>query len=1385
MKWNWSEFINDYINNNNKQVVWIVCQCITKLFSMNEKSKAKLLKKYFTDEEIKKYTILYERKAMLSHPLNVDLPKLVNVCGVTLPVFNKDQQVKNGCLIPVKSTSENLRKVAIGISTSKAVCLFGPVGCGKSALVDHLALITGRCNGKELLKVQLGEETDSKLLLGTYKCTDIPGEFIWESGVLTKAIMGGHWLLIEDIESATSDVAAVLSCLLEQNMLSVPGFRENVQAAPGFQLFMTHSFHRKQTSATELLEKHWLHVNMEQLTRDELINIIQIKFPSLKTIASRMVSVYLLFSMGHHEESEIIEQSAYRGGRLISTRDLMKWCTRAEMGFDVSSQESALKVLQDAIDIFCLSYSDPAVRLELAEKVAACLGIIKTKSEYYCNLYKPQVSFSRDSCLAGRVTLPKLITDEPASIENHSLKFALTRESCCLLEHIAVCLSLKEPVLLVGETGTGKTSTIQLLAKHTGHNLVVINMNQQSDSSDLLGGYKPVDIKQVMLPLRDEFEKLFRLFFNVQENLKFLENISVCFNKRMWSTLLKLMAHSQSAAVKRLIAKNNNAELLSQWRNLGDKIYKLQSQLDQGQAAMAFSFIEGSLVQALKQGDWVLLDEINLASAETLQCLSGLLEGSSGSISLLERGDKIDIPRHSNFRLLAAMNPANDFGKKDLPLGIRNRFTEFFVSEYTEKNDLNLVVNCYLPNLPANKVDVVVEFYLNIKRYAKDVLSDSMGHKPVYSLRTLCRALVVASANLCGTIQRSLYEALCLSFLTQLNADSHNIVKNMIAKTVLDKSTAKSILTQPLPEPSPKGNYVSFEGYWVPKGPSQPYISKKYLLTASVRRNLCDIARCVSLSNHPVLIQGETSVGKTSLITYLAQASGHKCFRINNHQHTDLQEYVGSYIAEPSTGNLVFKEGVLVEAMRHGHWIILDELNLAPSEVLEALNRVLDDNRELFIPETQTLVKAHPNFRLFATQNPPGLYGGRKMLSRAFRNRFIELHFDEIPAAELEEILHHRCDMPKSYCKKMVAVMGELQVRRKGSAAFAGKQGYITLRDLFRWGERYRLANQPVSGKYYDWDQHIADEGYLVLAGRVRKDEEAKTIKEVLEKKINRTVDLEKLFTLNSATSPVTKHVLEKVVATSLPEDFQHIVWTYNFRRLAVLVGKALEFSEPVLLIGDTGCGKTTICQLLTTLNNQIMFSVNCHQHSESADFLGGLRPVRDKIEGSGRLFEWVDGPLVNAMKTGQIFLADEISLADDSVLERLNSLLEPERILLISEKGSGDDLEIIAEKDFRFISTMNPGGDFGKKELSPALRNRLSEIWCEGPKNQNDLIQIIEHNVKSGLFFGNQQDGSSGVGIAIYNFVQWLKSTEFGKRYIHFILRFTKIFILFIYFFY
>jgi midasin len=64
---------------------------------------------------------------------------------------------------------------------------------------------------------------------------------------------------------------------------------------------------------------------------------------------------------------------------------------------------------------------------------------------------------------------------------------------------------------------------------------------------------------------------------------------------------------------------------------------------------------------------------------------------------------------------------------------------------------------------------------------------------------------------------------------------------------------------------------------------------------------------------------------------------------------------------------------------------------------------------------------------------------------------------------------------------------------------------------------------------------------------------------------------------------------------------------------MACLTLKCLQNKEPVLLIGETGCGKTTLAQLLGFLRKTKVFSINCHQYTESTDFLGSLRPVRNK----------------------------------------------------------------------------------------------------------------------------------------------------------------------------
>ena len=67
--------------------------------------------------------------------------------------------------------------------------------------------------------------------------------------------------------------------------------------------------------------------------------------------------------------------------------------------------------------------------------------------------------------------------------------------------------------------------------------------------------------------------------------------------------------------------------------------------------------------------------------------------------------------------------------------------------------------------------------------------------------------------------------------------------------------------------------------------------------------------------------------------------------------------------------------------------------------------------------------------------------------------------------------------------------------------------------------------------------------------------------------------------------------------------------------------------------------------------------------------------------------------------------------------------------------------------------------------QLSPALRNRFTEIWCPPSNQRQDLIDIIEHNLNSGIHLSNQEDGTSGVGRAIMEFVDWFTNNELGKR--------------------
>ncbi|KAF2875171.1 hypothetical protein BDV95DRAFT_603934 [Massariosphaeria phaeospora] len=1362
-------------------------------------------------------------------------PYTVDISGILLPRLDGvPSEGKPSDLVTTPTTASNLKSVAQGLLGSSPLLLTGLAGSGKTLLVRHFAWHLNKLNS--MVTLHLNEQSDAKLLVGMYATGSKPGTFNWRPGVLTTAVKEGRWIFIEDLDRAPNDVISTLLPLIERGELLIPSRGESIRAARGFRIIATMRS-TLNSRGQEIIPRQnmighrfWTSITVDMPALSEFREIISTRYSTLEKHIPGIMGVYARL-LDLCSDAKFSSENG-TSLRALTPRDLLKWCDRVAVLLAKSSSFNAARmddIFMEALDCFAGSLRSDQMRVRLMACVAEELHIDPQRRDHLLRSREVKLEVPAKSTGSGTIRIGRasLARHRVAKRPTSGRPFSTNDYTLRLLEKIAVAVDRQEPLLLVGETGTGKTTCIQYLAEQLGRKLVAFNLSQQSESGDLLGGYKPVNVRSLIIPLKDEFDDLFDSTFSRKKNERFINMLGkrvakgewkrVCL---LWSEALKMVDAARKTHESQTSSpdpeggqpkKKRKVDSLpagfpkARWQKFATDLHDLEAQLANGSEAFAFSFLEGNIVKAVRNGDWVLLDEINLASSDTLEALADLLGGGpdgTPSILLTETGNVERVVAHPNFRVFAAMNPATDVGKKDLPPGIRSRFTELYVeSPDSDKRSLCNIVEKYLggetnePAIIKTALDVT-NLYLDIQQLAKaNMLVDGADQKAHFSLRTLTRTLSYANdiRPLC-TLRRALYEGFHISFLTFLGKASEDLVAPLITQHLFPhKSSVKTELGKPLQQPSDERSYVRQGHYWLRQGIQPVEEQPHYIITPFVQRNMNNLIRAASTRRYPVLIQGPTSSGKTSMIEYLAKRSGNKFVRINNHEHTDLQEYLGSYVSGVD-GKLTFQEGILVQALREGHWIVLDELNLAPTDVLEALNRLLDDNRELLIPETQEVVRPHEDFMLFATQNPAGLYGGRKILSRAFRNRFLELHFDDIPVEELTEILHRRTMIPESWCKRIVKVYEELSTLRQENRLFEQKS-FATLRDLFRWAQRKA-----------DTIQDLASNGYMLLAERVRKDDERIAVKKIIETVMSRNgprvqIDEDRLYSENASD--------EIGLYKNKGGSDAGVVWTRAMRRLFVLVANAIRNNEPVLLVGETGCGKTTVCQMLADAFDKQLHIVNAHQNTETGDLIGAQRPIRNRAAveellsrqlssvlqdtemdsppvqtdlvhlldaydnldvamrnnipvahreqiqvnriKAGALFEWADGSLVHAMKTGQFFLLDEISLADDSVLERLNSVLEPSRTLLLAEKGPTDSF-IAATDDFQFLATMNPGGDYGKKELSPALRNRFTEIWVPALADVEDILQIVRSKLKTNIA---QHAG------AIVSFAQW-----FNEKY-------------------
>jgi len=172
-------------------------------------------------------------------------------------------------LILTPTTRKNLSLLTTSLFASKdSVLVCGPNSAGKSVLVRELARLVGQSH--DLLELHLDDQTDSKSLLGSYVATDVPGKFEWRAGAITRAVQEGRWILLEDVDTAPSEVLAALIPLIENRILPLEKNGDRNCAHPSFRFIATcttlDSLEQRRESSGRLSRRLSLNANAHLLS---------------------------------------------------------------------------------------------------------------------------------------------------------------------------------------------------------------------------------------------------------------------------------------------------------------------------------------------------------------------------------------------------------------------------------------------------------------------------------------------------------------------------------------------------------------------------------------------------------------------------------------------------------------------------------------------------------------------------------------------------------------------------------------------------------------------------------------------------------------------------------------------------------------------------------------------------------------------------------------------------------------------------------------------------------------------------------------------------------------------------------------------------------------
>ena len=519
--------------------------------------------------------------------------------------------------------------------------------------------------------------------------------------------------------------------------------------------------------------------------------------------------------------------------------------------------------------------------------------------------------------------------------------------------------------------------------------------------------------------------------------------------------------------------------------------------------------------------------------------------------------------------------------------------------------------------------------------------------------------------------------------------------------------------------------------------------SLNFILSENSKKRLNLLYFCIKHGFH-ILIPGPTGTGKTYLSEAICNLLKKNMIKYNCSENTKFPNLKFTCQGDKDKfAGIKYMKGPLLKALTTKNTaFLLDEANLSPIEVLQALEAVID-NGYLVYEDKGKLVRVDvpKDFCCILTLNPSkGKFSGtRQELPESFKNKFISIEFPEMIREELYAITDGASkafgvDKKVENCKQFIDDFISFHMEWSKNEKIQDDVACLVIRDILAVLHIILEGEDPT-----ETIMNIYGARYIEGIKKEMKEilfnyNSFKTYKVDYEK-INKnfpkdcfmnknTLELIStcIFSLKHGRHPIiagNSGTGKKMLACKLADYFNEYIAEKN-----------IDNNEDYEKASSNNMNTSTNISVKSKINkndNATEYIVYCTKSSKVEDLMGKPKVSNNKNED---LIQWQDGPLIKAVREGKPLILLGIHELQSSVLEYMNDLLDRKydgKQRFLNNPNNPNEPYIPIHKNFRLICTTLLS-DINK--LSPAFATRMDikilNDQLEGI-SQDELLSLIK----------------------------------------------------------